>query len=422
MIKIILEVNGTMNVDELLNVLNNLASIAEFKELSSKEYTEYHLRFGLDSPVIFCGKEKVKQFKESVDKIWRKNDCVYQTFSKGRVEEEIVNLIRTTHTNDKYITESEVQELFDKLLKSSKEDIQVFRRLYGARLSTLEPLELGNFTIYNWEKHQSTIIEKYPDLVVEHRNKFFIEYTGQHLLISVKISTRDPSRAEELADLHFRRFENIVRYMIADKEDNLDVGIFDYYSWNVSKSILLSTTTLTILTQAEGAYEPIDIDDPFFKDSSNGHQWIWDIFSQLKPSKMQERVIAAIEWVGKGRRDPDSAKALVQFVFAIEALLTFQKKGVLVSPGIASQLAEYSAFILGSDYDSRLQVEKSVKKLYSHRSAVAHGGSQSVLKSEVYEALWLVKSLITRMITEQELLAMTSIDQLQEWVSRQKYS
>lgn len=134
-------------------------------------------------------------------------------------------------------------------------------------------------------------------------------------------------------------------------------------------------------------------------------------------------MIAAIEWVGKGLRDSDDpAKAFVQFVFAIEALLTFQKKGVLVSPSIASQLAEYSAFILGSDYDSRLEVGKLIKNLYNHRSAIAHGGSQSVLESEVNDALYLVKSLITQMITKPELVAMTSIDQLQEWVSRQKYS
>jgi hypothetical protein len=93
-----------------------------------------------------------------------------------------------------------------------------------------------------------------------------------------------------------------------------------------------------------------------------------------------------------------------------------------VSPSIASQLAEFSAYIVGDDFDSRLEVEKSVKKLYGRRSAVAHGGSQSVLESEVIEALKLVRNLLKRITTNPELSAMTSMKQLQDWVQRKKYT
>jgi hypothetical protein len=79
-------------------------------------------------------------------------------------------------------------------------------------------------------------------------------------------------------------------------------------------------------------------------------------------------------------------------------------------------------YIVGDDFDSRLEVEKSIKKLYARRSAVAHGGSQSVLESEVIEALKLVRNLIKRITTNPELSAMTSMRQLQEWVLRKKHT
>jgi hypothetical protein len=63
----------------------------------------------------------------------------------------------------------------------------------------------------------------------------------------------------------------------------------------------------------------------------------------------------------------------------------------LLSPSIANQLAEFSAFILGEELLTRTKYLRIVKDLYGKRSAVAHGGSQSVLKDEVTEVYILVK-------------------------------
>lgn len=410
---------------ELLSEVGNLVSIAELKPFSLKDIkanTSCRI-FGDDPALVFYGYDKVKQLEEAVELFWESNDEVYQTIAKTTVQDKLNHLVSSSCQHKQPLTESHIEQMFSELLAIPKEEWEVFRVLYGARLSTESPLKLGPFTVYNWKLHQSVITTKYEC----NEEAWWIQKLKDavnYLLVSVKVSTRDLARGQELADIRFRRFENVVRYMLANKEGSLDVGIFDYRSRNSFSSISLSKLEKIVRfsSHTEGAYEQVDIDAPFFKDSSAGHTWIWDTLSQSSLSKVQKRVISAIEWVGKGLRDPDPAKAFVQFVFAIEATLTFQEKGVLVSPSIANHLAEYSAFIIGNDFESRSKVEKLVKEIYSRRSAVAHGGSQSVLESEVNEALELVKSLITKIITEPELLAMTSIDQLQEWVSRKKYS
>lgn len=412
---------------ELLSMIGNLVSIAELGPFSlenCKANTSYRI-FGCDPALFLRGDDKVKQFEEAVEHFWENNHEVYQTIAKKTVERKVVHLVFYSCQNEEPLTESDIEQMFDELLAIPKEEWEVFRPLYGARLSTESPLKLGPFTVYNWELHQPLITTKYPPEEVlwnVHSTTVHLKDALTDLLISIKVSTRDESRAKEFADIRFRQFENVVRYMIANKKGRLDVGIFDYRSGNSFTSISLSTTCAVTSSQGEGVYQQVDIDDPFFINSSAGHTWIWNTLSQSNLSKMQQQVIAAIEWTGKGVRDPDPAKAFVQFVFAIEALLTFKQQGVLISPSIASQMAEYSAFIIGTDFESRSQVERLVKKLYGRRSAVAHGGSQSVLESEVYEALGLVKYLITKIITEPALLAITSIDQLQEWISRQKYS
>lgn len=414
------------NKDELSSILRNLAASAELKELTFENHLSSYFRcvggFSPTPTLVWYDEQHIKQYDKAINLCWKNDPEIHQTISEETIKTRIDSLISNSYETEKPITKLEIEELFNDLKAIPKIEGEILHPLYGTKLSTPEPLKLGQFTVYNWELHESHITQKYPHLIERIAYQSFLKNAKELILVSVKVLTRDSSRAQEVTYSRFRQFENVMRYMIENREGRIDVGIFDYHNWTYLKSILLSNTNAWYSSRGKGAHKPVDINNPFFRDSNTGHAWIWDTLSKENPCDMQKRVIAAIEWVGKGLRDPDPAKAFVQFVFAIEALLTFQKKDVLVSPSIASQLAEYSAFILGSDYDSRLKVEKLVKKLYAHRSAIAHGGSQSDLESEVYEALWLVKSLITRIITEEELVAMTSIDKLQEWVSRQKYS
>lgn len=68
---------------------------------------------------------------------------------------------------------------------------------------------------------------------------------------------------------------------------------------------------------------------------------------------------------------------------------------MLVSPSITYQISEFAAFIISDELESRLVIEKMVKKLYSKRSAIAHGGSSDVDDKDVNEAMYLIKQIVT---------------------------
>jgi len=412
-------------VRELLRVLIALASVAETLAAHSstpslEDFTPFKsFRRGADV-LLFYGNDKVKQFEEAVECFWKADDEVYETIAKETVKNRLVDLVFDYCKAEEPLTDSTIEQLFCNFIKIPKEEWEAFRPLYGASLSTTMPLTLGPFTVYKWELHQSAIISNYPNaedlLRSNHQDDL-----RENLIVSVRVFSRDSSRAVEFADARFRQFENVVRYMIGDKEGRSDVGIFDYRGLHRSQAIVLSKTSLATAGQLKGVLNLTPIDDSFFIDASAGNAWIWNTLNSSNPSNLQKRVLAAIEWTGKGLRDLDHSKSFVQFIFAIEALLTFKEKGILVSPSIASQLAEFTAFIVGTDFESRSWVERLVKKLYDSRSSVAHGGSQSVLQSQVLDAFGLVKSLITHMIIDPDLSAMTSMEQLQSWVNKKKY-
>ena len=128
---------------------------------------------------------------------------------------------------------------------------------------------------------------------------------------------------------------------------------------------------------------------------------------------------AEIEWIGRGVNDPHASSAFIQFLFGVEALLTFQEG--LISPSLASNLAECAAFILKDDLKHRLDVERRVRKIYERRGAVVHSGKHDISEEEAAEALLLVKSIIGKLVTKPEFEKMTSIQQLIDWVKNKKY-
>ncbi|HEY5242333.1 MAG TPA: hypothetical protein VIJ22_12730 [Polyangiaceae bacterium] len=78
---------------------------------------------------------------------------------------------------------------------------------------------------------------------------------------------------------------------------------------------------------------------------------------------MQKRLVTAAEWVGKARRDADRAKAFVQVVFALEALLQIQDRKMPVQPSVTYRLTETAAYIRGTDLTSRTQIASDINEI-----------------------------------------------------------
>jgi len=329
-------------------------------------------------------------------------------------------------------------------MKRVKEDIpleewEIFRPLYGASFSSSEMLELGCYKIYSIAKYQEHV-QAIPN------SDSLLDISSpdpkNHLVISIRVDAHDSAKAKVLADIKFHQFDNIIRYMLGNSHCFWDVAVFNYIGTYLLKNACLSSTGWESNHTIDGVVDIVELDgnfpvpfeemdqerfkdykfQQFFKNPHLGHEWIWNTLSKPKPTDLQGRLISAIEWTGKSLRDSDKSRAFVQLVFALESLFTFKEKGVLVSPGIASQISEFSAFILGSDYESRTQTEEAVKDIYAKRSGIVHGGNKHISEQDFREALSLVKKLISKMTTDPTLRDIPTSKDLNNWVKKQKYS
>ncbi|MDX2242845.1 MAG: HEPN domain-containing protein [Leptolyngbyaceae cyanobacterium bins.302] len=452
-----------MNQEPLNKLLNNLikliSSIVEQESkifpLSKTSYTLPIRSFRYESMSLSLqGYDIHNQMEDVVDQLWDFDQKIQQSVSRKIIEKKIIEMIFQYQQTTVEPTVNDLKKVLTELRDLDEQEWLVIRPVHGASLEGETSTKLGPFTLYTWDAYQALIASTDPSILnsclqnayecrrldENYPSHFPLLENLGNIFISVKVVAHDSQRAIQLADERFNQFENVISYMLGQEARQFNFGVTDCPTLNGTEHLLMPIQTkgITYSSNLQDSLFRLELDSPFFRDgkirideaSENqlyvnfGHNWIWKTL-ELESSQVPDwhhRILSAVEWIGKGLRDKNSARSLVQFTFALEALFFYQKKGILVSPSIASTLAEFTAFIVGANCIERLDIIRKVNEIYEKRSAVAHGAKQSVSIISVSEALRLVKSLITQIITSSEFLTFQSINDLRDWVNERKYS
>ncbi len=424
---------------------------------SRNEYTKISLQ----------GYHDHKKIEAFVEQLWDIKSEIRQTVSIKSIKDKVVELISQYHKDKNSVKAESFKNVLDELLKTPKQEWLVLSPVYGAYLGSNDPSELGPFTLYTWNAYKTLVNSKDPSFfdsrlkeqyeckkvayLVNSRNVGgqesaldesypsdfpMLEDLG-NIFIGIQVSARDLERALELSAQRFNQFENVINYMLGYDAKSFEFGVNRFSTLSVLENLSISSGGISYCSSPqENRFHPLHLNSPFFFngkicfDGTNdvqywkdyGHAWIWEALKQKAPNKWHERILSSIEWIGRGLRDTNPAKSLVQFTFALEALFSFQEKGFLVSPSIASTLSEFTAFIIADNLSERLDAVKKIKRMYEKRSAVAHGGTQVVPTGLVSESMNLMRDLITKIITNPDLRDLRTIEEVREWIDKKKYS
>jgi hypothetical protein len=333
-------------------------------------------------------------------------------------------MIRSSLKKGTDIDENQARECFDKIKAMPECEYGIFRPLRGAEVTCKDPLVLGPFTIYDLTRHLCLLKTKYPySPYVEDEFNNIMQKEDIRIFIGTKFITRDDARAEELADESFVSFENTIAYMWPYRTEDFDIAIFNHRGLKHLPVLLLSSKGTAVASRLKGSIRTYGIGGGCFCNSHYGYDCVWTMHNQKRATKLNEiqnKILLAIDWIGKGTRETDETKAFIQFIFAIEALLGGKEK--IISSSIVSLLAEGAAFILGKDYASRVSIEKEVKTLYVRRSNTLHGGETDISHKEADRARYIARELIIKMTTVAELKSLKSSDELRDYIKQRKYS
>ena len=450
-----------LNKKRMVATIAKLVSMATDRRRRSR--AEPYLLFGAPPyDVVFIGTADVADFHRAVDEFWRADPSIEETVPRDEVQGKVVDLVRQLLYSDGAPTADDIDRLFDGLRAQEEHEWQVFRPLHGAltgeerhpfwapqqsrrtvarrflrpekrhRLRRLpsshskEPVQLGPFTIYDRQAHRDAIVATYPNCSATEIDEDLRQLEPSRTLVSVSVTARDYHRAVEHADVYFDQFAQIVRYMVGRGDDQHDVGVFDHDEATSLPFFVLAPTYHRPLGgwRARGAMRPVNLASPHFTRPDAGYDRIWGIVGNIYCGEvqgedpLQERLLSAVIWLGKGARDRDLGRRFVQVMFALEALFTSQDKGVPVT----DRLAEYAAFVWADDFAERDRIAVLTRRLYSKRSDIAHGRESAVSEEDVNTAFHLVKNLVVALLTKSPLAEMTEMAELERWARQKRYS
>ena len=416
-----------MNYSKVIEECKKLESLATFSTLDKlhKEIMENGgTIFNFFNPVGVAG-DNSQLFDKIVDSIWLNNDKSVYYLSRKTVKNYCIDVMQAIHYNGEHDTKNntELKNRWEELLKKEMINYDVVFPLYGVTIDKITKISL--FNAYNADDYKNFVKSK--DFAKEILQEPLFEDEESYLILQVE--AKDSGRAIELAKPYFELFEYIAKFWLNNSR-NFDIGIFKYKKWKMEKGLAFSKKNVSVSFNESGSYKNINI-SALTKSPTMAHIWeIMTKYIQGKATQIENRLINAIRWVGMANNDDSNVTKHVQYVFALEALLSHRKKKEIIIPGVAYQLAEFTAFIIGENVNTSIMTKKElrekvfheVKNIYDTRSQIAHGNDKNINIHEVNRASKIIYSLIFAILQNDSILKLKSMDELYTWIEDLKFS
>ena len=330
-----------LKIVEECKKLESLATFSPLDKLHKKIMENGGTIFSFSNPVGVVG-DNSQKFDEIVDKIWLNNDKSVYHLSKDIVKSYCTDVMQEIHYNGENNTKNntELKTRWEEILKKEMTSYDVIFPLYGVTIDKITKISL--FNAYNADDYKDFVKSK--DFAKKILQEPLFEDEASYL--TLQIEAKDSGRAIELARPYFELFEYIAKFCLNNSR-NYDIGIFKYKKFKIEKGLAFSEKIFSASFNESGSYENVNV-SALTKSPIMAH--IWDIMTkyiQGKATQIENRLINAIRWVGMANNDDSNVTKHVQYVFALEALLSHRKKNEMITPGVAYQLAEFTAFIIG---------------------------------------------------------------------------
>jgi len=364
--------------------------------------------------IFIMTQENAIKYKECMTKLYEHIIALEKGISYKFFEKTLHNLLIKKEDN-----------IIEKILEEfSNIELQKFiyiRPLYGGYLKNNNIIEFYEYkfisSYYIKEYLKKYTSEQYMDFFLEHCSKtHFICY------VEITVIAKDIDFAKETADEKLHQLDNVLRFMSGNMDKNCGLGMFDFNTNLLGGYMCVKPDEGVEFSSANIQNPPrgIQLDDAWFFPGKSGNDNLWKIVQAKSKNEFQKRILKSVEWIGRSINEMDFCLSFLQSIFAIECLL--QDQSNFITKSITAQIAEYAAFIVGSDFETRKEIETLFRKLYSTRSKVAHGILSNDIETERCEAIWLAKQIVINLLIKPEFSDMKNNEDLRNKITEFRYS
>lgn len=413
---------------EIIETIEDLEKniLIHSQKFSIKDNIKEKSYYGSNNERIFFQNENIKKSTDIINNILQNKALYY--FSKQDIIRPIVDTIIDMKDNK---NEEQLIDKWYEFLSQPTNTYTIMHPIFNINFDNI--VAIGPFKLQ--QKENLSI----KDISYNHKEALFLDKN----YISIKIQAKSANRAKDLSTEYFLLFEDVSRYLLSDY-NCYDVYIFSEKTLSFSDYKILSdnNTLLQMEFSVGNSIKPLKITQ-----LSDYDKKVWSLVTKYYRNKtynetispIEQRLLRAIQFIGKANNTHFNANKYILYVFAIECLLSQQSSG-FITPSISYQIAESCSFIIGENFEKYLKTPsalppnietkkdyrsflfKKAKKIYSNRSKYVHGNIDGVKSEDLTSVIDLTNRLIYSFFTNEELLKLDNMEQLQEWIQDKRFS
>lgn len=355
-----------------------------------------------------------------VDTIIKKYNTKVSGLSKSDLKKIIGQIVFDYKFRE--LNKEDIENKFEREINLPDEQFSVIRPVYGVSIKNADTIELGPFVIFTKDLARSYLEQKLAQFSehVRHDHIEDVMSIDVEYYIKIEVKAKTGQRAVEIADDRFDAFESVIKFMQIENK-NYNVCLLNDESVAVKKVVAISSNGYHSTSSLKGLYRIMELDENEMK--KENFSIIWEMLEEYNNGDINEwkkRILLAIICVGHAAREYNGVNKFLQYIFAMEIIMHNNADG-LISPSIANQIAETSAFIISDDINSRKDIYRKAKEVYSKRSAAVHGGSNNISDDLIAKARSIVYCLIHSILRSEELMQLRNAKDLYEWTMNRRF-
>ena len=421
-------------MEDALNMLKSFITSLKGKgDLSKREleFFEIGIDFGsVEEGNLALDHEEANEYRECLNKLYYSKE-IYKLHSRKAVEllmqEAILRVLDINHKRPDKPFEDRLSEA----IKELKSKLQVpptlwtvHMRIEGLALEGL-PYKFGKVKFWVADEHD---LEKLKDKCVaivdsmtapafeDFIKKCFLRFQ----IASVNVSACDGKAAYSVAQHELRLTMDVINFYSKMLTSRPSLGARLYFVGELQPtrefSLAYETngSSCSYIPREVGAFVPISFKgiEPS-RVEKVGFYRINEILAKDDRSKIEERILASVQWAGRAavelQQRPE--EAFLHYAIALETIILGNQQNV----ELTYRLSMRTALLAGGTPEKRAKIKKEVKDLYSIRSKIVHSGLYEVTDADVGKIRSLAIICIMRVLNEKPFISMIKEQEIDDW-------
>jgi hypothetical protein len=419
-----------MHDKSLRKIESDLRKISN--EIRELDFNSSHKSMMHDDISYSLPKEPEELFVGIINKILKHRDF-QSKFSSKYVEEKVKLIFANIVKNNNVDVNTLLKEMINKLSKFD-EEITVYMKLMGIEIEFC--CKFGNVKLMPGEsfllKQLKKQVKSINDQTLgdssskQHALSFMFKdleelcklNSGNSTCVSCFKVIAEPIRAKERAIEEIERVIDLMNYFAKslNPRENIKINAEGINPTSIRNTISFTSKNINTSMDNIGTPTKLKINNETLNHIEEINGFILsDIIAKKDLTQFEECLIKCLHWFSIALNQEESTNSFLFNIIALESLFK-QVSG----SSISGTVSESVSFILQNNKDNRLQLVKKMRKYYSKRSAVAHGGKTVIADSDLMELYNIVGTLI--MILAKKTNEFNTQNQLTEWVDEIKFS